>query len=135
MIEAILGGIAGALFGTTQVVVGHPFDTIKTKMQAQTKYMDSRSSYRSTVMKVIKNEGLFGLYRGCGINVAGVVVTRSFAQATFEMFYTMWDGHSQMSKKIPNSNGLEYRTLGSGMIAGSMRTIIECPYEYVKVKL
>ena len=79
MIEAILGGIAGALFGTTQVVVGHPFDTIKTKMQAQTKYMDFRSSYRSTVMKVIKNEGLFGLYRGCGINVAGVVVTRSFA--------------------------------------------------------
>ena len=56
-------------------------------------------------------------------------------KATFEMFYTMWDGHSQMSKVIPNSNGLEYRTLASGIIAGSMRTIIECPYEYVKVKL
>ena len=67
MTEAILGGLAGACYGTTNVIVGHPFDTIKTKMQAQTNYMDYRSSYRSTVMKVIKNEGFLGLYKGCGV--------------------------------------------------------------------
>ena len=74
MTEAVLGGLAGALYGSANVIVGHPFDTIKTKMQAQMSYMDYRSSYRSTLMKVIKNEGLFGLYRGCGVNAMGVVV-------------------------------------------------------------
>ena len=28
--------ITGIIYGLTSVIVGHPFDTIKTKMQAQT---------------------------------------------------------------------------------------------------
>ena len=40
-----------------------------------------------------------------------------------------------MSKTIPYSNGLEYRTLVSGIIAGSIRSCLECPFEYAKVKL
>ena len=95
--EAILGGLAGAAYGTTNVVVGHPFDTVKTKMQAQTNYMDYRSNYRSTVMKVVKNEGLFGFYRGCAVNATGVVIQKSFVQASFETFYTLWECHPQMS--------------------------------------
>ena len=40
-----------------------------------------------------------------------------------------------MSKVIPYSNGLEYRTLAAGVIAGSVRSVLECPFEYAKVKL
>lgn len=31
--EAFIGLLAGMVYGATNVIVGHPFDTIKTKMQ------------------------------------------------------------------------------------------------------
>ena len=30
--EAVLGLLAGMVYGATNVLVGHPFDTVKTKM-------------------------------------------------------------------------------------------------------
>ena len=32
--EAMISCITGGLFGATNTIVGHPFDTVKTKMQA-----------------------------------------------------------------------------------------------------
>lgn len=51
----------GVLYGTTSVAVGHPFDTIKTKMQAQRGF-ESEGMIRS-FMKTVKTQGLRGLYR------------------------------------------------------------------------
>ena len=62
--------MTGVLYGTTNVLVGHPFDTIKTKMQVQSGMMavDSKSkgpSYIETIKKVYKTEnGLRGFYKG-----------------------------------------------------------------------
>ena len=39
---------------------GHPFDTIKTKMQSQA----SAESTSATIMKTMEAEGFKGLYRG-----------------------------------------------------------------------
>ncbi len=33
--EALLSLISGVIYGGTNTIVGHPFDTMKTKMQAQ----------------------------------------------------------------------------------------------------
>ena len=33
LIEALRGLVCGTLFGITSPIIGHPFDTIKTKMQ------------------------------------------------------------------------------------------------------
>ena len=35
----------GTLYGGTNVVVGHPTDTIKTKMQAQAGHFESKSKW------------------------------------------------------------------------------------------
>ena len=37
--EAILGWFSGVCYGATNVIVGHPFDTVKTKMQASSRHM------------------------------------------------------------------------------------------------
>jgi hypothetical protein len=39
-----------------------------------------------------------------------------------------------MISKIPYSGGVEYRLIGGAISAGIVRTIIECPFEYAKVK-
>ena len=40
-----------------------------------------------------------------------------------------------MSKEIPLTNGLQFRTLVAALIAGTVRSILECPFEYTKVRL
>lgn len=89
--EGLLGLATGVLYGSTSVAVGayervacvillesrptvakswllnaktgHPFDTIKTKMQAQAQYM-GKNSMISTFVNVFKQEGIRGWYRG-----------------------------------------------------------------------
>ena len=51
----------GVLYGTTSVLVGHPFDTIKTKMQAQ-KGFESTGMVK-TLVRTLKTQQLAGLYR------------------------------------------------------------------------
>ena len=47
--------------GTTSVAVGHPFDTIKTKMQAQRGF-ETEGMFKSFA-KTVKTQGIRGLYR------------------------------------------------------------------------
>ena len=51
----------GVLYGLTTVVVGHPLDTLKTKMQGQMGF--ERSSMVQTFWKTLKTQGVRGLYR------------------------------------------------------------------------
>jgi solute carrier family 25 carnitine/acylcarnitine transporter 20/29 len=41
--EGALSFTTGCLFGASNTIVGHPFDTVKTKMQAQTGHMAGTS--------------------------------------------------------------------------------------------
>ena len=52
----------GVLYGTTSVAVGHPFDTVKTKMQAQTGF-ESQNMLK-TFSRTVREHGIRGLYRG-----------------------------------------------------------------------
>ena len=51
----------GVLYGVTNVVVGHPFDTLKTKMQGQAGF--ENTSMVQTFWKTLKTQGVRGLYR------------------------------------------------------------------------
>ena len=37
-------------------------------------------------------------------------------------------------RKIPLTGGIEYRTFYAGWLSGSFRAILECPFEYAKVR-
>ena len=48
--EAIIGGIVGLQYGFIGVVIGHPFDTVKTKMQAVEEYKNL--SFRKSFLNI-----------------------------------------------------------------------------------
>jgi len=54
--EGLIGLGVGVLYGTTSVAVGHPFDTIKTKMQAQ-KGFEHEGMIR-TFARTVKAQGI-----------------------------------------------------------------------------
>lgn len=129
--EGVIGLGVGVLYGTTSVVVGHPFDTIKTKMQAQQGF-ENRNMFR-TFLKTVQEQGPRGLYRGCLPPLFGSGVFRSAQFAVFEAVYTYMT--SPLARyEVPCTGGLQIRVLVGGLAASTVRAIIETPLEYAKVR-
>ena len=53
--------LVGVLYGTANVMAGHPFDTIKTKMQAQPGF--EKQGMFTSFAKTLQKDGIRGLYR------------------------------------------------------------------------
>jgi len=130
MKEGAIGLGVGVLYGVSNVMAGHPFDTIKTKMQAQVGFED-QSMIRS-FMKTLKAEGIIGLYRGCVPPLWGSGIYRSTQFAVFEAVYTYSNGVGKT--EIPGTAGLQLRVIAGGLVASTARAIIETPLEYAKVR-
>jgi len=64
----------------------------------------------------------------------GSIVFRATGFSTFELFYTRWEKDDAMRKKVPLTGGVELRTFVAGVASGSGRALLECPFEYAKVK-
>ena len=121
----------GVLYGGTSVLVGHPFDTIKTKMQVQTGF-ENRTMMRSFV-KTVKDLGLRGLYRGWVPPFCGSIIFRSSQFAVFEAVYTYLD--SPFARyEIPMTGGIQLKLIAGAVGAGTVRAVIETPLEYAKVR-
>ena len=118
------------MYGTTSVAVGHPIDTVKTKMQAQRGF-ESGGMIR-TLATTLKTQGVRGLYRGALPPLLGSGVFRSTQFAVFEAAYTFLDTRLGRSE-IPLTGGLQTRVVLSGILASSARAVIETPLEYIKV--
>ena len=104
--EGAISLFTGFLFGAANTLVGHPFDTIKTKMQAQTEHLASNSGYIDTVKRVYAREGAIGFYRGCIPPFFGSIIYRSLQFSVYEMFYTKWENDQKMKQTIPLSGGI-----------------------------
>ena len=131
--EAFFTAISGFLYGGTNTLVGHPLDTVKTKMQAQTEHMTSAGPFK-TLWTVFSNEGIRGLYRGVIPPFFGSIFYRSLQFTVFEAFYTMWKDNQILTKEIPHSLGLQYRVVLAGLMSSTARAIVETPFEFAKVK-
>ncbi|KAK2567275.1 Acyl-coenzyme A diphosphatase NUDT19 [Acropora cervicornis] len=120
----------GVLYGTTSVAVGHPFDTIKTKMQAQ-KGFEHEGMIR-TFARTVKAQGIRGLYKGSIPPLWGSGIYRSTQFAVFEALYTYFNGFGR--QEIPLTGGLQVRVLLAGAAASTARAIIETPLELAKIR-
>ena len=72
-----IAAACGFLYGGTNTLVGHPFDTVKTKMQTQSEHMGLKTGVIDTIKNVYKIEGAVGFYRGWLPPFLGSVVYRS----------------------------------------------------------
>ena len=132
--EGLFAMLSGITYGATNTIVGHPFDTVKTKMQAQADVFKSHNGYIKTITEVYQKEGPIGFYRGCVPQFFGSIFYRSLQFSVFEMFFTRWEKTELLRTAIPLSGGLELRVLCAGMVAASARAFIENPFEYAKVR-
>lgn len=130
--EGLFGFGCGVLYGMTSPLIGHPFDTVKTKMQAQEGYRTG--GMMRTFATVIKNEGFFALYKGLLPPLIGSGIFRSVQFGVYNSSWAILRDWSFGRKEIPGTGGLEVRVVAAGLVASTARTVIETPLELIKVR-
>jgi solute carrier family 25 (mitochondrial carnitine/acylcarnitine transporter), member 20/29 len=138
--EAIFGLVTGIQYGITIVVIGQPFDTVKTKMQAQDDFKSK--NFSQTMHTIFKKDGIKGFYSGGSSIVIGSSLFRSTQLLVFEAVHSRFDKNNLKNKNfekfftytIPHTLGLEVRTVAAGLAAGIGRALVECPFEFIKVR-
>ena len=130
--EGLIAHGSGILFGATSVAVGHPFDTIKTKMQAQRGF--EKGSMIRSFIKTITNQGIRGLYSGSLPAFGGSIIYRSIQFSTFEATYTYLQNNPFGTYELPGTGGVQIRVIMGGLASATARAITETPIEYTKIR-
>ncbi|XP_002732621.2 mitochondrial basic amino acids transporter-like [Saccoglossus kowalevskii] len=115
--------IGGCLGGSAGVIVGHPFDTVKVRLQIQGA---SNAKYKGTFhcfSLIIKKESVFGLYKGMASPLAGLTFINAI----------VFGVQGNMLRRF------EHPTIASnfiaGAVAGGLQCIICCPMELAKTRM
>ncbi len=128
--EAFFGLLCGTTFGVTSVLVGHPFDTVKTRMQVL-----NYNSMGKTIKHIMKDSGVRGLYSGMLPMLLGSAVFRSAQFSAYSFgFAKSQELNPMFGEAIPNTGGFRPAVFVGCLLAGTARALIECPLEVVKIQ-
>ena len=130
--EALVGLLSGVVFGLVSPIVGHPFDTVKTRMQADSAH--NRSSILRTVSGIWRAEGITGFYRGFLPMLAGSMVYRGALFSAYSAAYAGCEHVSVLNEPIPFTGGLRPSVLVGAMAAAATRATLESPLDFIKVR-
>lgn len=130
--EALIGLLSGAVFGLVSPVVGHPLDTIKTRMQADS--VHSKSGVLKTVSSIWRAEGIRGFYRGFLPMLAGSMAYRGVLFSAYSGAYAACEHVPILHEPIPFTGGLRSSVLVGAMAAATARATLESPLDFIKVR-
>ncbi|XP_068613441.1 mitochondrial basic amino acids transporter-like [Brachionichthys hirsutus] len=115
--------VAGCIGGAAGVLVGHPFDTVKVRLQVQS---SQRPLYRGTIhcfQSIIRRESLLGLYSGIGSPMMGLTFINAL------VFGAQGNAMRLLGGDTPKNQFL------AGMAAGTIQCVVCCPMELVKTRM
>nr|ADE10072.1 mitochondrial carrier protein [Tremella fuciformis] len=128
------GFAAGICSGWTKLVVGHPFDTLKTRLQCAPKgtYTGAWQCFVSTVSK----EGPLALYKGASVPAISWGITDSILMGSLHNYRAFWAANG-LSETAPDGSK-RLSMLGhciAGTMAGWTNAAVAHPTELIKCKL
>uniref|UniRef100_A0A671K7B5 Mitochondrial glutamate carrier 1 n=1 Tax=Sinocyclocheilus anshuiensis TaxID=1608454 RepID=A0A671K7B5_9TELE len=121
--KLINGGVAG-IVGVTCVF---PIDLVKTRLQNQRQGQQVYKSMIDCLIKTVRSEGYFGMYRGAAVNLTLVTPEKAIKLAANDFF------RCHLSK---DGRGLTvFREMLAGCAAGMCQVIVTTPMEMLKIQL
>ncbi|CAN1280878.1 Mitochondrial arginine transporter BAC1 [Linum perenne] len=123
--------LAGLLAGVSTVIIGHPFDTVKVKLQKHNTEAHG-VKYRNGLdcsARILQTEGVKGLYRGATSSFVGVAVESSLLFGIYSRTKQSLQKGVQTDKPQPQV------IIPSAAYGGSIISFILCPSELVKAGL
>lgn len=126
---------AGTMAGVAQLLVGHPFDTVKVKLQSQVAAQPGQplkyAGALDAVKKIITIEGPRGLYRGFGAPLATVALFNAVLFTARGQMEAMLLLHN---KRLDTQLTIRQQMV-AGAGAGMAVSFVACPTELVKCRL
>ncbi|GAB4857825.1 hypothetical protein Ancab_015730 [Ancistrocladus abbreviatus] len=123
---------AGTVGGAAQLIVGHPFDTIKVKLQSQPAPLPGQPPKYSGAIDAVKQtlaaEGPRGLYKGMGAPLATVA---AFNAVLFSVRGQM----ETLLRSEPGAPLTVSQQVICGAGAGVAVSFLACPTELIKCRL
>ncbi|KAL1332239.1 hypothetical protein HN51_061088 [Arachis hypogaea] len=123
---------AGTVGGAAQLICGHPFDTIKVKLQSQPTPVPGQSPKYSgaidAVKKTVAAEGPRGLYKGMGAPLATVAAFNA-------VLFTVRGQMEALVRTQPGAPLSVSQQFVCGAGAGVAVSFLACPTELVKCRL
>ncbi|ORZ38758.1 mitochondrial carrier domain-containing protein [Catenaria anguillulae PL171] len=123
----IRGFLVGVATGATKLAVGHPFDTIKVRLQTEGK-SGRFGGALDCVRKTIAREGIRGLYKGATPPLLGWALMDSVQLGTLTNLRIL----QQSDPNTPLTVG-QHALAGLG--AGATVSLVATPVEFLKAKL
>ncbi|PKA63471.1 Mitochondrial arginine transporter BAC2 [Apostasia shenzhenica] len=128
--------VAGGLGGMAGVVGGHPFDTLRIRMQqpatacaAGGEVVGRRPTATALFRSIIRSEGPAALYRGMAAPFASVAFQNAMVFQVYAVLSRSFDSHN---KNEPPS----YRSVAlAGFGTGALQSVLLSPVELVKIRL
>ncbi|KAM0748561.1 mitochondrial carrier [Meredithblackwellia eburnea MCA 4105] len=134
------GFAAGTASGLTKLVVGHPFDTIKLRMQCS-----NPGTYKGPLdclLQTIRHEGPRALYKGASPPAVGWAISDAMLLGSlhnYRLWWQGWENGAGWGKEGATKEGLRPLSLRghvlAGMMAGWTVCVIATPIEGLKAKL
>eukprot|EP00996_Jenningsia_fusiforme_P002584 NODE_3410_length_982_cov_21.946409_g3132_i0.p1 GENE.NODE_3410_length_982_cov_21.946409_g3132_i0~~NODE_3410_length_982_cov_21.946409_g3132_i0.p1 ORF type:complete len:292 (+),score=31.69 NODE_3410_length_982_cov_21.946409_g3132_i0:95-970(+) len=115
--------ISGFVAGCVGLLVGHPFDTLKTR--AQTGWGGVNASGKSVLLATLRQQGIAGLYRGI---LPPLLVVGWITSLTFTIF-------EYVKSVLPASQSPELRTFLAGGASAILPAVLVTPGYFVKIQL
>ena len=119
--------MAGTAAGAALTFVGHPFDTVKVRLQTE---QNAFSSGLNCAWRTVAKEGILGLYKG----MSGPIFTIPIVNAIVFWSYAQSKDILHRFQKEPKPLTLLEITL-CGSIAGFVNSLVTCPVELIKTRL
>ncbi|CAN1256682.1 Mitochondrial carnitine/acylcarnitine carrier-like protein [Linum perenne] len=123
---------AGTVGGAAQLVVGHPFDTIKVKLQSQPVPLPGQAPKFSGAIDAVKQtvaaEGMGGLYKGMGAPLATVAAFNA-------VLFTVRGQLEALLRTHPGATLTIEQQVACGAGAGVAVSFLACPTELIKCRL
>ncbi|KAJ6724984.1 MITOCHONDRIAL BASIC AMINO ACIDS TRANSPORTER-RELATED [Salix viminalis] len=123
--------LAGLLAGVATVITGHPFDTVKVKLQkhnTEAHGIKYKNGLHCTT-RILQTEGVKGLYRGATSSFVGVAFESSLLFGIYSQTKQSLQGGGQSDVPRPEV------IIPSAAYGGAIISFVLCPTELVKCRL
>ena len=113
--------VAGSLSGCGSMLVCHPLDVLRVRMQADS---GVGLTLRRLLIDMVKHEGAISLYRG--------FLPPFFAQGLYKS--TIFCTNSLVSQNVFTGSKTSATTFASGCIAGTVNSLVVAPVELIRTR-
>ncbi|GAB5578082.1 solute carrier family 25 member 47 [Prionailurus iriomotensis] len=128
-VEEFVAGWISGLAGALGLVLGHPFDTVKVRLQTQTTYR----GIIDCMVKTYRHESLLGFFKGMSFPIASIAMVNSVLFGVYSNTLLALTATSHQERRAQPPSYIH--VFIAGCTGGFVQVYCLAPFDLIKVRL